>query len=304
MSNKGIVFDIKRMAIHDGPGIRTTVFLKGCNLSCKWCHNPESIDFKPEIMLDINKCIGCRECEKVCEYDAQIFINGKHEIDKDKCTLCGKCIKVCPTRTLKICGEETTVQKTIEYILRDELFYNHSSGGITISGGEPLCQFEFTKKLLYAAKSKGLNTIVDTNGYCKWDLLEELMPFVDIFRIDLKHMDPKKHKKLTEKDNKIILDNIKKLSCKNKKAAIAIPIIKDINDSDSHINKVADFLSSLPKKYPVNLLPYHDYYISKCNQIGRKCKKYESPSEDKIGSIKSILENNGIKVQDGSALIN
>ncbi len=286
---KGIIFNVERMALHDGYGIRTTVFLKGCNMNCKWCHNPESISKNPELMFDSRKCIKCGFCETVCEQGVHQFKNGEHIVDREKCIVCGKCAEICPTKAVEICGREVTVGEVIDIIIRDKIFYCVSKGGITISGGEPLVQKNFTLDLLRQAKSLGINTILDTNGNWNWDDIKEMLPYIDSFRYDLKTMDPNAHKHHTGVDNNLILENLKNLSETGKEIVVTIPLIRGINDSRKNTNSTIIFLKSLPRVPKVQILPYHSLYASKLRKLGKRSRLFASPSSENIERIKNKL---------------
>jgi len=286
---KGIIFDITRMSLYDGPGIRTTVFLKGCNLECKWCHNPESISGDKELMYDEKKCLKCRRCEEVCKREVHRFIDTEHLVDRNKCNFCGKCIDVCPTKAVEICGKTVTVGKVLEIIMRDKMFYDVSNGGITISGGEPLVQKEFTFSLLYGAKSLGINTILDTNGYWDWKDIEKMLPYIDSFRYDLKIMDNNMHKLYTGVSNKVILENLKKLSKIEKDIIIVIPLIEKINDSDDNIKSLISFIRTLTKVPKVQILPYHSIYTSKMKKLGKNNRLFSTPKDEVIEKVKEML---------------
>jgi len=295
---KGTIFDISRMSLNDGPGMRTTVFLKGCNMNCEWCHNPESINKDVEFMYDAQKCIKCRKCEEVCTREVHRFVNGEHLVDRNKCNACGKCTEVCPTRAVEICGKTVSVKEVLEIVIRDKIFYDVSNGGMTISGGEPLVQKEFTLGLLYEAKSLGINTILDTNGYWNWSDVEKMFPYIDSFRYDLKIMDCDTHKLYTGVGNKVILENLKKLSKVEKDIVVVIPLIKEINNSVENIEPTVLFLKSLSKIPKVQILPYHSLYTSKMKKLGRSYRLFSTPEDKDIEKVKRTLISEGIEIYD------
>ena len=291
-----MIFDIRRTSLNDGPGIRTTVFLKGCNLNCVWCHNPEGINKNMDFMYDEQKCIICMKCEEVCKREVHKFIDGKHLVDRNKCNACGKCIEVCPTKSVEICRETVSVEEVLEIVKRDKVFYDVSDGGITISGGEPLTQKEFTFGLLYGAKSLGINTILDTNGCWNWDDVEKMLPYIDGFRYDLKIMDCTTHKLYTGVSNNLILENLKKLSDIEKEIIVVIPLIKEINSLVDNIELTALFLKSLSRVPKVQILPYHSLYTSKLNKLEKNYRLFSAPKDKDIEKVKEILKSQRIEI--------
>ena len=204
----GIVFDIQKFSIHDGPGIRTNVFLKGCPLSCLWCHNPESARFQPELFYRDDKCVGCGACVGACPADCHAVTAEGHLFDRAACVACGACAEVCPTGALEMCGREMTVDEVMAEVLRDRPFYETSGGGMTVSGGEPFARFPFLLELLKAAKEAGLDTAVETSGFTAPAQIAEAAPYIDTFLYDYKETDPEKHRAFTGVDNAPILENL------------------------------------------------------------------------------------------------
>ena len=258
---KGIISDIKRFAVHDGEGIRTTVFFKGCSLKCVWCHNPESIDFKPQIAYYTNKCMDCGECVSVCPMTAHKITDSGHVFERDKCIVCGKCEAVCIGEALKFYGKEVTVDELLPKLIEDKDFYDTSGGGVTLSGGECLCQIDFCVELLKQLKEKGINTAVDTCGFVPKESIDKIMPYTDTFLYDIKAIDDEVHIKCTGKSNKQILDNIKYIDSCGKAIEVRIPYVPDYNDNQ--MDKISDFIKNFKNIKAVKILPYHNYAGSK-----------------------------------------
>ncbi|KKM10351.1 hypothetical protein SY88_14220 [Clostridiales bacterium PH28_bin88] len=251
----GKVFNIQRYAVHDGPGIRTIVFLKGCPMRCDWCENPESIEPRRQLAFYSPKCIGCGDCQPACPRGA-IDLTRAERIDRVRCDNCGQCARVCPVAALKLIGEDLTVEDVLAQVLRDRKFYERSGGGVTISGGEPTLQYDFLYALLQACKDEGLHTVLETNGLVAWEKLEQLTPLVDIFYLDLKSIDPALHKQHTGVSNDLILSNARKLMAKKQAVVFRLPLIPGINTTTAQLELMADFLNEIKAK-EVHLLPYH-----------------------------------------------
>jgi pyruvate formate lyase activating enzyme len=264
----GMVLDIVRFSLHDGPGIRTTIFLKGCPLSCKWCHNPESQSYKPQLSFDSSKCTNCLDCIPICPTHALSATSGKLAVSFELCNACGDCVQTCPTDAFKIYGRLRTTDDVISIVLKDLAYYKNSGGGMTISGGEPMAQFKFTLDLLKAAKRNGVHTCVETCGYAPTERFSQLLDYVDIFLYDYKETDPVTHKRLTGVSNRLILKNLDFLYNQKANIILRCPIIPGINDTEEHLSGIR----SLYKKYPnlgaVEILPYHNMGKTKAERIG------------------------------------
>jgi len=257
----GTVFEIKRFAVHDGDGIRTTVFLKGCPLKCVWCHNPEGISHKPELAYYAHKCIGCGACTTICPNGAHSIKDGIHTFDRSLCTACGKCAEACLGAALTLYGKEMTVDEVLEILLEDRDFYESSDGGITLSGGECLVQADFCAEILRRCKEEGIHTAVDTCGFVSRTALDKVLPYTDVFLYDIKAFDTEVHARCTGQPNQKILENLVYIDQAGKDIEIRIPYVPDYNDNE--IEKIGSFLQKIEHLLKVRVLPYHSYAASK-----------------------------------------
>ncbi|UCC10982.1 MAG: glycyl-radical enzyme activating protein [candidate division WOR-3 bacterium] len=289
---EGLIFDIKKYAIHDGPGIRTTIFLKGCPLHCPWCHNPEGIKPQPEIMLSPERCIHCEQCLHACERGALQRRSDVIALNREKCDRCGVCLDVCCSRAIEQVGRHITVEQAAEEIERDRVFYEESGGGVTLSGGEPLMQPQFTRALLKDCKKKGIHTVLDTCGYADPEILQEVSEFVDLFLFDVKIMDDEKHKHYTGVSNQQIFYNLRTLSENGKTIHIRIPIIPGITDDEGNIHMVGTFLAPLQHIDKISLLPYHRAWLMKHRKIKASNEPWiaDTPSPVSLTRIQEVLE--------------
>lgn len=299
---KGKLFNIQPYSIHDGPGIRTTFFLKGCPLSCKWCQNPESQSCKKQLLMTKNFCIGCGECQKNCSLGAVQIKNGIAVTDRRICNACGDCISCCPKEGRKICGAEYTVEELMKYALSDKIFYDGSNGGVTVSGGEVLSQSEFAAAFLEKCQEAGIHTAVDTSGFAPWEKAKMVFEHANLVLYDLKHMDSNRHKILTGVPNEQILENLKRLCELDAEIYIRIPIIPGMNDSKENIRATAEFVKTeLTKECKSFLLPYHYMGESKLDSL-EKTDGYlnlDPPSDKKMEQLKQIFDEMGLKCQIG-----
>ncbi len=293
---RGIVFDIQRYGIHDGPGIRTLVFMKGCPLRCLWCDNPESQQQLPEIAEFENKCMRCGECFKACPVGA---LNKDWHIKRDVCNNCGKCAQVCPTGARSIIGKEVILNELMEEIKKDTVFYDNSGGGVTLTGGEPTAQIGFALELLETCHKNHIHTAIETCGYVEWAELEVLLPHTDLILFDLKQMNPIKHQNLTGVANDKILKNIEKLSRGRHTMIIRIPLIPGYNDDEENIHATARFLKNLPYAPDVEFLPYHELGIDKYRALARKysLNSIRPLAREEMEKIGLVFESYGIPVR-------
>ena len=271
------IFDIQRSSFVDGPGIRTTVFFKGCNLRCAWCHNPESQSAAPQLLVYGDKCRGCGKCLEKCPHDLT------------SCELCGKCELYCPAEARRVCGKPYTTDELLEEILADKMFFDTSGGGATFSGGECMLYPDFLAELLQKCKENDIHTAVDTAGHVPFSHFERVLPFTDMFLYDVKSMDTDTHKAYTGVGNELILKNLAALLERGSRVWIRVPVIVGVNDNEDEMRALAAFLEAhgLPEK--IELLPYHAMGESKARAIGREQRRFEAPDKEKLAALASLL---------------
>ncbi|MBO5105543.1 MAG: glycyl-radical enzyme activating protein [Clostridia bacterium] len=266
---QGIVFDIQHFCLHDGPGIRTVVFLKGCPLKCQWCHNPESQNAYPQIMYSKEKCIGCGECVKACP-QKKFSLHNPWSCDNLASDECSACIKACPSGALRLCGDIMNTETLFKEITRDIVFYNHSGGGITLSGGEPLMQPDFSYELLRCAKNKQINTAIETCGFFDESLVPKFHTVTDLWLYDIKHFLDDVHLKYTGVKNDKIFKNLHTLDLLGANIVLRAPIIPGVNDNENHISMLGKLAGELRSVKRIELIPYHTLGVSKAKQLGKK----------------------------------
>lgn len=289
-----LILDIQRSSFNDGPGVRTTVFFKGCPLKCLWCHNPESQSFFKELSYNKSKCVSCKACSSECPNGVHTFYKDIHQIDYSKCIKCSKCVEVCHGNALQIFGYEKTVDEVFKIIKKDKIFYENTGGGITLSGGETLSHIDFSLELLSLCKKSGIHTCIETSGYAPIDSIKKLLPVVDLFLFDIKVVDENSAIHFTGVKFSPILESLDFI-CQNKKSVVLrCPIIPEVNDTEEHF----DILISLLEKYPtiekVELLPYHRFGLSKGKNIGKKQGVFQEPTDSDKNRWGDYFQKKGI----------
>jgi pyruvate formate lyase activating enzyme len=298
---KGTVFDIRRYSIHDGPGIRTTVFLKGCPLRCMWCHNPEGQDPDPEMIYRPERCLLCRACLEACQEGAISWNGTGPLLDPAKCTFCGACLEECYAEARERLGREMSVEQVMAAVIRDRPFYDQSGGGATFSGGEPLLQPDFLLALLQACRGAGIHTVLDTCGFALWETLDGLRGLVDLFLFDLKLGDDAKHRRLTGASNAPILRNLRALSAGGHAILLRVPIVPGVNEDIEEVRSIASIAAALPTPPTVELLPYHAIGKHKYERLGRSYALPETlpPSEQRMKEIGEVFREFGLRLRTG-----
>ena len=300
---RGVIFNVQHYSIHDGPGIRTTVFLKGCPLRCLWCQNPESQVVHPELFFNAERCQGCGKCVQVCPEHAIEIVDGKSRTNRALCKTSGECAQVCPNDARNIMGKYVTASEVFKQVAADAIFYQRSGGGMTLSGGEPLNQPQFAITLLQLCHDSAIHTTIDTCGYASWESARRVLEQVDLVLYDFKHMDPVAHKKLTGVSNDLILDNAKKIRQELNLPMLArVPIAPGLNDSVENIQATAKFIATeLDDSVRVHLLPYHRLGEAKYERLEKSSQSVslDPPSDEHVLELQKIVESFGLSVVIG-----
>ena len=298
----GLIFDIKKYAINDGPGIRMTVFFKGCNLACEWCHNPESLSPRVQKMYSASKCIGAVKCIDNCPNEALELTENGIVTNYDLCNLCGKCVEVCPTKAFEMLGSNISISELMKQIENEAIFFDQSGGGVTFSGGEPLMHSDYLLEALKECGKRFYHRVVDTTAFANQEILLEVAKHTELFLVDLKVMDTKIHKKFTGVGNEKIISNIVELAKTNSDITFRMPLIKGVNSDSKNIEETAKFINSLEgNRNQINLLPYHNIAENKHTKLGNPTNfiDFETPSDDEIESVIAIFIKYGITASLG-----
>jgi len=295
----GRIFNIQRFSLHDGPGIRTTVFLKGCTLRCRWCHNPESLSAEKELVFVAEKCIGCGACFEACPTGALSLVEGQRRYDAVKCRLCGKCAEACFAGALELEGRDVTVEEVVEEVLRDRIFYETSGGGVTLSGGEPLMQADFAAEVLARCRAEALHTAVDTAANVPWDAFERTLPHTSLVLLDLKLLDEERHRVATGAGNALILENARRLGAGEVPVVVRVPVIPGQTDDAQNLAAIAEFVGEMERVEEVELLPYHRFAEAKYRRLrlGYALEGTEPPSAERLAELAGHFASRGIPVR-------
>ena len=294
-----LITNVQKFSIHDGDGIRTSVFFKGCPLKCEWCHNPETQRFEKEMQCDKEKCVGCGTCAKVCPNGAISMENGKPEMKKDACTFCGKCVNFCPIGIREIIGREYSVKELIKELMKDQMFYEESGGGVTLSGGEVMAMdIDYILAIAKELKRQDVTLTIDTCGYVPYEKFQAILPYVHTFLYDVKVMDPKLHKKYIGVDNQLILDNLIRLAADGARIYIRIPTIKEVNGNEKNMKETIAFLKEHDiHPAQINLLPYHDTGSGKYSKLDMEYKGTDLhvPEKEEMESFVRLFVESGFQ---------
>lgn len=301
----GVITHIQRFSVHDGPGIRTTVFLKGCQMRCPWCHNPETYRRQPEIQVYPQRCIGCKACAEACPQGAHAFTEAGHVYQRERCVACGACVDTCYAKSLVLVGEMRTAEEVVAEVLADRPFYE-PAGGVTISGGEPLVQAEFTRAILELCRQEGIHTAVETNLAWPWDVVAPLVPRVDLFLVDIKMMDDVEHRAWIGMSNAQTLENLRRLDALGKTLVIRTPVIGGVNDGPEQIDAIADFLATLDHVQQHDLLPYHPLGLGKYDALGLDNPRpaFHTPTAAELETLAARAARSGVVVKVAGATSN
>lgn len=296
---EGVLFNIQRYSLHDGPGIRTIPFFKGCPLACKWCSNPESQRPQPELMFKKSDCIRCGKCIDACKQRA-ISPDNPFFIDRERCIQCGDCTRVCPTQALEMKGKRMTVSEVMRELQKEENLYRRAGGGVTLSGGEPLAQPEFARELLKACKEKGWHTAIETTGFTSKAVIEDVFPWVDLALTDIKAINPRVHEQNTGVNNRQILENLIRISFITK-TIVRVPVIPGVNDNAQEIRSIAEFARLMSGVDTLHLLPYHAFGENKYHLLGRiyPLSTAKTHSQEKMDTLKNVVESMGFHCHIG-----
>jgi len=293
---RGRVFNIQRFSVHDGPGIRTTVFLKGCPLSCRWCHNPEGVSAHPEIVIVESRCIECGECVAACPMSLPSAVDGGWAGDSSRCTACGACVDACPTEARQLAGRDMWVDEVLAEIVKDRLFFDESGGGVTFSGGEPLAQGRFLLAALEACRAEGIHTAVDTSGLAAQDRLLAMAELSDLVLFDLKFVDSERHREFTGVSNGVILANLAVLAQAHRAIWLRVPVIPGVNDDAENLAATARLAASMPSVQRVSLLPFHRLGADKLRRLGGADQLADvvPPTPDHMHALAARMEAAGV----------